>query len=379
MSFRILPRLASTFPIRLSAPASARLSALRNQLQPHRSWGLNIRTMATCNLPQTMKGVIIEKTGGTEVLQYRTDLPLPTPKDGEVLVKNDVIGINYIDTYFRTGLYPAPSFPYILGREGAGTLITTSPSLPSCSPGDRVVYMGTSSYAEYTAVPTLHVHKLPAAIDNATGAAAILQGLTALTLIREAHAVQRGDWVLVHAAAGGVGLWLCQLLAAVGARTIATASSSEKLELAKKAGAEVLVNYAGPEGQEAVVKKVKEVTGGEGVVAVFDGVGKATFDASLEALARKGSMISFGNASGAVPPLTIVRLSAKNTKLLRPTLFNYVATRDEAEHYAQELFSFIEKNKLDVRIHETYPLQEVARAHEDLEGRKTTGKLLLKP
>ncbi|KAK8212024.1 hypothetical protein IWZ01DRAFT_434254 [Phyllosticta capitalensis] len=338
--------------------------------------------MASTSLPQTMKGVIIEKTGGTEVLQYKTDLPLPVPKDGEVLVKNDVIGINYIDTYFRTGLYPAPSFPYILGREGAGTLVTASPSLPSYTPGDRVVYMGTGAYAEYTAVPSLHVHKLPASIDSATGCASILQGLTALTLIREAHPVKAGDWVLVHAAAGGVGLWLCQLLKAVGAHTVATASSAEKLELARKAGAEVLVNYAGPEGQDAVVKKVKEVTGGAGgagVVAVFDGVGKATFDASLEALARKGSMVSFGNASGAVPPLTIARLSAKNTKLLRPTLFGYMATREEAEHYAQELFAIMEKEKFDVRVHETYPLQDIARAHQDLEGRKTTGKLLLKP
>ncbi|KAK8161068.1 hypothetical protein BKA80DRAFT_276642 [Phyllosticta citrichinensis] len=357
-----------------------RLSALRNQLKPlGRFWSVRTMASTTSNLPQTMKGVVIEKTGGTEVLQYRTDLPLPTPKDGEVLVKNEVIGVNYIDTYFRTGLYPAPSFPYILGREAAGTLLTTSPALPSLTPGDKVVYMGTSAYAEYTAVPPTHVHKLPPSISPATGAAAILQGLTALTLIRDAHPVQRGDWVLVHAAAGGVGLWLCQLLAAVGARTVATASSEAKLELARAAGAEVLVNYAGAEGQDAVVRKVKDVTGGKGVVAVFDGVGKATFDASLEALARKGSMVSFGNASGAVPPFTIARLSAKNIKLLRPTLFNYIATRDEAEHYAQELWAFIEQNKLDVRIHETYPLQDVARAHQDLEGRKTTGKLLLKP
>ncbi|GME61971.1 Quinone oxidoreductase [Neofusicoccum parvum] len=333
--------------------------------------------MASTSIPTTMKGVIIEKTGGTDVLQYKTDLPVPQPKAGELLVKNDFIGINYIDTYFRTGLYPAPHLPYILGREASGSVVSTGSGgeLHGLAAGDRVVWMATGAYAEYTAVPVSHVTKVPAGIAADTAAAAMLQGLTALTLIREAHPVKKGDWVLVHAAAGGVGLWLCQLLAAVGARTIGTASTEEKIALAKKNGAEVLVNYS----KEDVVEKVKEVTGGQGVVAVFDGVGKATFDASLESLARKGSMVSFGNASGAVPPVTIARLSAKNAKLLRPTLFNYLATREEFEHYTKELFEFIEKYKLDVRIHEVYPLAEVARAHQDLEGRKTTGKLLLKP
>lgn len=324
-----------------------------------------------------MKGVIIEKTGGTDVLQYKTDLPVPQPKAGEVLVKNDFIGINYIDTYFRTGLYPAPSFPYILGREASGTIVATGSGgdLFGLAAGDRVVWMATGAYAEYTAVPTAHTTKVPAGVQADVAAAALLQGLTALTLIREAHPVKKGDWVLVHAAAGGVGLWLCQLLRAVGARTIGTASSAEKIELARKNGAEVLINYS----NEDVVAKVKEVTGGAGVVAAFDGVGKATFDISMESLARKGSMVSFGNASGAVPPVTIARLSAKNAKLLRPTLFGYLATREEFDHYTAELFEFIEKHNIDVRIHGVYPLAEVARAHQDLEGRKTTGKLLLKP
>ncbi|KAL0262631.1 NADPH:quinone reductase [Diplodia seriata] len=335
--------------------------------------------MASASIPATMKGVIIEKTGGTDVLQYKTDLPVPQPKAGEVLVKNDFIGINYIDTYFRTGLYPAPSFPYILGREAAGTIVATGAGaggeLHGLAAGDRIVWMGTGAYAEYTAVATGHATKVPAGVGSDVAAAALLQGLTALTLIREAHAVQKGDWVLVHAAAGGVGLWLCQLLRAVGARTIATASSEAKRELARKNGAEVVVDYTA----EDVVARVKEVTGGNGVVAAFDGVGKSTFDVSMESLARKGSMVSFGNASGAVPPVTIARLSAKNAKLLRPTLFGYLATREEFDKYTSELFEFVEKHNIDVRIHEVYPLADVAKAHQDLEGRKTTGKLLLKP
>ncbi|KAF2083377.1 NAD(P)-binding protein [Saccharata proteae CBS 121410] len=333
--------------------------------------------MASSNLPKTMKGVIIEKTGGPEVLKYRTDLPVPQPKDGEVLVKNEFIGINYIDTYFRTGLYPAPSFPYTLGREASGTIVATGPSGAAhgnLNTGDRIVYMGVGAYAEYTAIPTMHAVRIPESISSQDAAAALLQGATALTLIRESHKVEKGDWVLVHAAAGGVGLWLCQLLRAVGARTIGTASTEEKMALARKNGAEVLINYS----KEDVVAKVKEVTGGNGVVAVFDGVGKATFDSSMDCLARKGTMVSFGNASGAVPPVTVSRLSAKNAKLVRPTLFNYLATREEVEHYINELFQFMEKDKMDVRVHKIYPLEEVAQAHKDLEGRVTTGKLLLK-
>lgn len=207
-------------------------------------------------------------------------------------------------------------------------------------------------------------------------AAALLQGLTALTLIREAYPVAKGDWVLVHAAAGGTGLWLCQLLKAVGANVIGTASTGEKMELAKKAGAEHVVKSG---NGEELKKQVQELTKGEGVKAVFDGVGKDTFDVSMDCVARKGSVISFGNASGAVPPVVIARLSAKNVRLMRPTLFGYIATREEFEFYVKELFDFVLKDQLDVRIHEVYPLSEVARAQEDLQGRKTTGKLLLDP
>ncbi|KAF2188350.1 NAD(P)-binding protein [Zopfia rhizophila CBS 207.26] len=331
------------------------------------------------SLPKTMKGVWIEKPGGTEVLQYRTDIPVPEPKDGEVLVKNEFIGINYIDTYFRTGLYPPPHYPYILGRECSGTVVALGPNTPSdLSLNTRVVYTGQYAYAEYTPVSANYTIPIPDSISSKDATAAILQALTALTLIREAHPVKKGDWVLVTAAAGGVGLWLCQLLKAVGARTIATASTAEKRELAKKNGAEALLEYH-DEDREKFVGKVLEITGGEGVAVAFDSVGKATFDAVLKTVKRKGSMVSFGNSSGAVDPFTIGRLSAKNVKLLRPTLFNYIVTREELQQYAAELWEFITKDKMDVRIHDVYPLKDVVRAHQDIESRKTTGKLLLQP
>ncbi|KAF2428947.1 NAD(P)-binding protein [Tothia fuscella] len=324
-------------------------------------------------IPKTMKGVTIEKTGGVEVLQYKTDLPMPTVKEGQVLVKNELSGINYIDTYFRTGLYPAPSFPYILGRDASGVVqqVGTGETY-SLKEGDKVVYMAQSTYAEYTAAPALHVKKLPSDINAETAIAAMLQGLTAITLIREAHPVKSGDWVLVHAAAGGVGLLLVQMLKDIGAKVIATCSKG-KIDLVKKYNPELIIDY----GNEDFKAKVLEITKGEGVAAVFDGVGKTTFDGSLDCVARKGSMVSFGNASGAVEPFKIARLSAKNAKLLRPTLFGYMATREEFEKYTTELFDFIKKG-MEVKVHETYPLKDVAKAHEELEGRKSSGKLLLK-
>ncbi|KAG0652710.1 NADPH:quinone reductase [Hyphodiscus hymeniophilus] len=323
-----------------------------------------------------MKGVLIEKTGGVEVLEYKTDLPIPTPKEGEVLVKNDFIGINYIDTYYRSGLYPAPK-PEILGREAEGTIVAVgSGNLYDLKEGDRVVWLGTGAYAEYTSVPAAKTHALPSSLEPGIAAAVLLQGLTALTLIKEAYEVKKGDWVLVHAAAGGVGLMLCQLLKAVGARTIGTASTDAKIAEAKSNGAEFMINY---KAEKDLVGKVKEITGGEGVRVVFDSTGKDQFENDLEVVARKGTVVSYGNSSGAVPPFAISKLSAKNVKVMRPTLFNYIYTREEYENYTGQLFDFIVKDGLNVKIHETYPLAEVARAQTDLEGRKTTGKLLLRP
>jgi len=340
---------------------------------------ITTRAMASSTIPKTMKGVLIEKTGGVEVLDYKTNLPVPVPKEGEILVKNDFIGINYIDTYFRTGLYPAPK-PEVLGREAEGTIVATGGGeLYGMKEGDHVVWMGMSAYAEYSVAPAAKSHIVPSGLEPGQAAAAMLQGLTALTLIRESHTVQKGEWVLVHAAAGGVGLWLCQLLKATGARVIGTASTEEKIELAKVNGAEVMINYKTLGTGEEFVKQVKDITGGQGVAVAFDSVGKTTFDSDLEVVARKGTVVSFGNASGAVPPFSIAKLAAKNLKVLRPTLFNYIYTREEFEGYAAELFGFIVKDKMNVQVYEVYPLEDIKRAHTDIEGRKTTGKLLLKP
>lgn len=220
--------------------------------------------------------------------------------------------------YFRSGLYPAPSFPYMLGREGGGKVISLGPSpsspssttsLPALSPGDSVAYMGMSAYAEYVAVPSLYVYRLPAGVSTETGAAGILQGLTALTMIREAYPAKAGDWVLVHAAAGGTGQWLCRLLKATGVRVIGTASSEAKREVARKAGAEIVLpsfnHDDGGASEEEFVKEVERITGGKGCDAVLDGVGKDTFESSMQVVKRKGWLISFGNASGAVPPFPI--------------------------------------------------------------------------
>ncbi|KAI4284061.1 MAG: hypothetical protein L6R38_001699 [Xanthoria sp. 2 TBL-2021] len=329
-------------------------------------------------VPKMMKAVQIEKTGGTEVLQYN-DTPVPAPKDNELLISNEFIGVNYIDTYFRTGLYPNPK-PMILGREASGTVAALGSQVHKSlgfATGDRVVYMGTSAYAQYTACPAEKVMKIPEGITSSDACAAFLQGLTALTLVEETHKVQSGDWILVLAATGGVGGWLCQILRAKGAKTIGTVGSEGKVDIAKEQGADVVV--IDRPGQGDVLKTVKECTDGQGVAAVFDGVGKDTFERSLECVARKGTVASFGNASGAVEPFLISKLSAKNAKVARPTLFNNLFTREELEHYSAKLFKMMIDEKFSVRIHDTYPLEDVARAHTDIESRKTMGKLLLKP
>lgn len=237
-----------------------------------------------------MKAVQIEKTGGIEVLQYK-DVPVPTPKSDEVLIKNEIIGVNYIDTYFRTGLYPSPK-PMILGREGSGTIASVGSEVSKSlgfAKGDKVAYMGTSAYADFTACPAEKVLKVPDQVSSADACSALIQGLTALTLVEETHKVQSGDWVLVLAATGGVGGWLCQILRAKGAKTIGTVGSEEKVATAKEQGADVVV--IDRPGQGDVLQTVKECTDGRGVAAVFDGVGKDTFERSLECVARKGTYV----------------------------------------------------------------------------------------
>jgi NADPH:quinone reductase len=265
--------------------------------------------------------------------------------------------------YFRTGLYPSKK-PEILGRECSGYAMTTSSANPHIKQGQRVVWMGTSGYAEYSAVPAGGVAAVPDHISLSIACAVYLQGLTAVTLIDEAHHVQKGDWVLVPAAAGGVGGLLCQFLRARGAHTIATASTEAKRKLALEYGADVVVPY------EQTLDAVKEHTQGKGVVASFDGVGQSTFDQSLQALARKGTMVSFGNASGAVEPFRIARLAEKNNKVCRPTLFNYLKEPEEIERYSKEIWDVVGKEdgkggpgRIRVEVHKTYPLSEIKQAH----------------
>ncbi|KAL3464274.1 hypothetical protein BJX64DRAFT_275990 [Aspergillus heterothallicus] len=330
------------------------------------------------SIPNTQKAVVVEKTGGPEVLEVRTDHPVPTPKEGQLLVKNQICGVNYIDTYFRTGLYPAPK-PEVLGREAVGTVVALGPGENpyNFQVGDRVAWLSTSGYAEYSAVPQLKTVKVPKEISDEDAMAAFLSGLTVLSFVKETYPVQKGDWILLHAAAGGAGFLMTQILKSIGATVIGTAGGPEKVELVKSLGADYVIDYRSEEGKDWV-KRVKEITNGRGVDAVYDSVGKDTWEGSLEAVKRKGTIVFFGNASGPVPPLPLPKLSPKCVKVARPTLFGYIETREEFEFYVNELFSLLKSGQLKVKIHKVYPLDQVKQAHIDLEGRGTTGKLLLK-
>ncbi|CAZ79801.1 unnamed protein product [Tuber melanosporum] len=328
------------------------------------------------SLPKTQRSVRINAHGGPDVIEIVTDAPVPTPTDNEVLVKNTYAGLNFIDIYFRKGVYPTSSFPLTLGREAEGTIAAVGKSVQNFEVGDKVAYLGVGAQQEYTALDPLHVAHVPSGIPEGVAAAGILQGITALTFARESYEIKKGDYVLIHAAAGGFGLWLVQIARVIGAHVIATASSDQKLAIAQEHGAEFLINYS----TQDWVAEVKEITkdAGGGVAAVFDGVGKDTFDGDLEVVRRKGTVVSLGNASGAVPPFTIARLAPKNLKLLRPQLFGYIAERGEFEAYSKEVFDWIVEGKVKVNVHKTYPLEEVAQAQKDLESRTTTGKLILK-
>lgn len=255
-----------------------------------------------------MKAIEIAQTGGPEVLTFKQDHPVPAPGADQVLVKNNISGINYIDTYFRTGLYPSPK-PEILGREGAGTVVSFGAGSTSSNPfslqvGDRVAYLGTGAYAEYTAVPAAKVVKIPDGVRDEDVMASFLSGMTVLSLALETYPVQKGDWVLLHAAAGGAGFLMTQVLKGLGAKVIGTAGGPEKVGLVKSLGADVAIDYRSDEGKDWV-KIVKDVTGGRGVDVVYDSVGKDTWEGSLEAVKRKGMVVWFGNASGPVPPLAL--------------------------------------------------------------------------
>lgn len=327
-----------------------------------------LRAMST----NTMKAVFINEQGGVDKLIYQ-DISIPKVSADSVLIKNRVAGVNYIDTYLRSGLYPA-SLPLTLGKESAGDIVEVGANVKNFKVGDRVVYLGTSAYAEYTNASEAAIAKLSDGITYEQGAAVGIQALTAWTMVRDGYKVQKGDTILVHAAAGGTGLMLCQMIHHLGATVIGTVSTDEKAQLARANGADHTIVYT----RENVVDRVNEITNGLGCHAVLDGVGKSTFQDSLAVTRRLGTLISFGNASGVVPPISITCLTARNIKLLRPQLFNYLATKEEFQKWFAEVFDLLEKKVINLNVHKIYDLKDAKQAHIDIESRNTTGKLLIR-
>lgn len=323
-----------------------------------------------------MRAIQITETGGPDVL-HLTELPDPAPGPGGLLVEVAAAGVNYIDTYQRSGAYPMP-LPFIPGSEGAGTVAAVGTGVGDVAIGDRVAWaMSPGSYAERAVVPADRAVPVPEGIDIQIAAGCLLQGMTAHYLTVSVHAVAPGETVLVHAAAGGMGLLLTQLATARGARVIGTVSTPEKQRLAREAGASEVIRYT---EVDDLAGEVRRLTSGEGVAAVYDGVGASTFDASLASLRRRGMLALYGAASGPVPPVDPQRLnSAGSVFLTRPTLADYVATREELTWRAGEVFDAIAGGSLRITIGGRYPLAEAGRAHRDLQGRRTTGKLLLLP
>ncbi len=322
------------------------------------------------------KAIRIHETGGPEVLRVE-DADVGSPGAGQARVRHAAIGVNFIDTYHRTGLYKLP-LPTGLGLEGAGVVEEVGPGVTHVRPGDRVGYAGgpPGAYSEARLVPADRLVKLPAGIPDRQAAAMMLKGLTVWSLVRRVHAVQRGETVLFHAAAGGVGLIAMQWLKALGATVIGTVGSDETAALAKANGCDHAIVYT----REDVPKRVRELTGGAGVPVVYDSVGKSTFQGSLDSLAPLGLMVSFGNASGAVPPVDISQLAAKGSLFLtRPTIMTYLAKRADLEAGAAELFEIVRSGKVKIDVRGSYPLADAARAHRDLESRKTTGSIILLP
>jgi NADPH2:quinone reductase len=315
------------------------------------------------------------QTGGPEVLCWE-EVAVGDPAPGEARVRHEAIGLHFIDTYHRGGLYPLP-LPSGLGREGAGVVEAVGEGVTDIKPGDRVAY-GTGplgAYSEVRCMPADRLHKLPDGIDFKTGAAMMLQGMTTAYLLLHTYPVQSGDKVLIHAAAGGVGLIACQWAKALGATVIGTVSSEAKAELARKHGCDHVILYT----QEDVASRVREITG-EGVAVVYDGVGKDTFMASLDSLRRRGLLVTFGNASGAVPPFDPLLLSKKGSLYVtRPVLDHYSTTRAELLALGNALFDVVLAGKVKIEVNQTYALADAAQAHRDLEARKTTGSTVLLP
>ena len=321
------------------------------------------------------KAIRIHAYGGPEMLRW-DDVPLPEPGPGEALIQHQAIGLNFIDVYFRTGQYKVPGFPAIIGQEGAGVVTAVGPGVQTVSVGDRVAYAGPlGAYATNRVIQADRLIKLPDTIDFRTAAALMLQGLTAQYLLHRTHVVKTGETILVHAAAGGVGLILCQWARHIGATVIGVVSNEEKGELARENGATHIVV-----GHQSLAAEVKRLTGGAMVPVVYDSVGRDTFQTSLDCLAPLGLMVLYGSASGPVPPIDPTILSAKGSLFLtRPSLPTYSAKRADLEYMAADLFRVVASGAVRAQINQTFPLQDAASAHTVLEARKTTGSTLLLP
>jgi NADPH:quinone reductase len=323
-----------------------------------------------------MRGIRVHKPGGPEAMVYE-EFDSPPPGPGEARVRHQAIGVNYIDVYQRSGFYPQAVLPFTPGGEGAGVVTAVGPDVTAFKPGDRVAYVTTpGSYAEERNVAVRHLVSLPESISFETAAGMMLKGLTAQYLVRQTYRIQPGDTILVHAAAGGVGQILCQWGKALGAIVIGTVGSDPKIEIAKSVGADHVINYS----RENFAERVVEITKGAKCAVVYDGVGKATFPASLDCLRPFGMFASYGSASGAVEGFTLAMLGQKGSLFAaRPTLFTFLADRSRLETMAADLFAVVTSGKVKIEISEAIPLAEAARAHVALEGRKTTASIVLKP
>ena len=322
------------------------------------------------------KAIRLEKTGGPEVMQW-VDVEVGEPGAGEIRVKHHAIGLNYIDVYFRTGLYPQP-LPAGLGMEAAGVVEAVGAGVTNFKPGDRVAYASRppGAYCEARVMSAAFVVKLPDAITFEQGAAMMLQGMTAQYLLRRTYPVQPGQTILIHAAAGGVGLIACQWAKALGATVIGTVGSDEKAELARAHGCDHPIVYT----RENFTERVREITGGAGVPVVYDSIGKDTFVHSLDALAPLGMMVSFGNSSGPIAPVDSGMLASRGSLFFtRPSLFSYIAKREDLERSANELFDVVTSGKVKITVSQTFALKDVAQAHIALEARRTTGSTVLLP
>ena len=319
--------------------------------------------------------VRIHQVGGPEVLRWE-DVDVGNPEAGQTLIRQTAAGLNYIDTYHRTGLYPVASLPVVLGMEGAGVVEAVGQGVKEVSVGDRVAYcMAIGGYAERRLVQARVLVRLPDGISDEQGAAMMLKGCTAQYLLRRTYTVKPGETILIHAAAGGVGLIACQWAKLLGATVIGTVGSPDKAAVAKAHGCDHTINYK----TEHFVERVREITHGAGVPVVYDSVGKDTFTASLDCLRPRGLMVSFGQSSGAIPPFSPGVLATKGSLFLtRPTLVNYTSTREELVATANQLFDVVLKGAVKIEVNQTYPLNQTAQAHRDLEARKTTGSTVLR-